>query len=175
MPALSVGAPYPGNIPRGSEGVTYQFDASGHTVHAVFDGPNSAEVSAVRGGEAEAGFVVVGPAIVLLLRCGSQPWWDAPYSWHLVQPARQTLPTADLTSEERAPLTIVMVDSRLSPAIVKALRIITFAPETTRELHQAIRDQANAPWDERAVDRAVAQLPPTPQLVRMAKVAKCAR
>jgi hypothetical protein len=84
------------------------------------------------------------------------PWSDAPSSVHLTaaeQGGVLAVPDPHITLESRAVLEIVLVDA--ATGIIKALRDVSLSPEFTRALHQAIREQAEAPFDRRAYDRAL--------------------
>jgi hypothetical protein len=84
--------------------------------------------------------------IILLYRISHAcQWSDSPYTYHMVPEDRQQWPELP-EGEQRALLTITLVSTETG--IIEALRGVTMSPEMTRELHNAIRRQAEAQWSQ---------------------------
>jgi hypothetical protein len=158
---FEVGQPIdPKEQPR-AEGVHYQLEDGGHIVYAFFEDPSQSEVSAYRHGKIELAVFVARPVIFLLMQAGTQPWVDAPFSWHLVPDSHK--PSFDASEQDmlgRAGssgselLTIIMADSRNT--IVRAIRTVTAPEHVTATIRAEMRLQASSPWDVNAFDRAMA-------------------
>lgn len=153
MRALSVGQPYNPSVSRYPECTQYNYRAGIHELVLFYGSPSKDEVYAARKGKAE--FALFHPShqiIILAHRFGDGlPWSDSPYSWHLVPEHERDLPSADLEQSIRAKLHVILVDA--ATGLVRAIRLVTFSPEFTRTLHQAIREQAGAPFDALSYDR----------------------
>lgn len=151
-----VGEPYIAGRVGWPERVEYNFRGGGHELRMFLPGLRAREVRAVRQEPAEFGLLVEGDVLLFLYRFGAAiPWGDAPYSWHLVgrhDPSEQILPPEPGSAEQRALLTIILVDA--DSGIIRALRALTLSPAFTRALHAAIREQAARPWPgDAAYDR----------------------
>lgn len=106
--------------------------------------PRSIEIRAFKTGTAEFAFGLIGPALVFLYRFGPAiGWGDAFYTYHKLPAAEQTLPPV-LTGQQRALVECILVEA--NTGIVKALRVVSFSPDFSRLLHEAIRKQAAAPY-----------------------------
>ncbi len=144
MRVLQVGKPYIPGRTDWREGVEYNYRAGAHEMRMFFERPAVSEVEAVRKGECEFALAVEGP-VIFLLYCfrPAIDWSDAPFSWHLVPEIERTLPQQE-GNETRALLHVDLIEAKTG--IVRALRVVTFSPEFTYALHNAIREQAASPW-----------------------------
>lgn len=167
-----VGQPHsPGhtNWPEGSE---YSYRRGAHHLRLFFRNPSPHEIEAVQEGKAQFAFTVHRSAILLLFRFGDEDiWGDAPYSWHLVPAAERTLPHPPHSPEERALVHVLLVDAH--SGIIRAQRYLTFSPDFTALLHDAITKQAVSPWPGRLthdhdVDDVFHRYPRSKDLLRVA-------
>lgn len=156
MHELRVGQPYHPGRQSWPEVAQYQHRGGGHELLLCLACPTGTEVEAVRRGEAEFALYAHEDLIVLLYRFGAAgrgiPWSDAPYSWHLVPAGERALPP-DVAGNERALLTVVLVDA--ATGIIRALRVVSWSPAFTAAVHAAIRAQAARPWSEAVYDAAL--------------------
>jgi len=156
MHAYSVGRLYHSGRRSWPEITQYSFRGGEHELVLFWQSPSHSEVDAVRRGRMDLEVWVEPPLILLLYKVeGACGWSDAPFAWHRVEASEQVLP--ELPGEgETALLHVVLVDA--GTGIVRAMRQISFPPETAAELHQAVRDQAAAPWDPEVHDAALGRL-----------------
>lgn len=175
MTTLSVGQLYNPLRTQWPECSQYNYRSGAHELLLFFGSPTDREVKAARKGKAEFALFVRQPVIILAYKFGDGiPWSDAVFSIHLVPESERDLPSADLESEVRATLQVLLVDAHTG--ILRALRLVSFSPAFTRALHTGIREQAAAPWDSARYDAAVAELyalyPSSEAFVRVAQ-ARC--
>lgn len=156
MTVYAVGKLYHPSRTRWPETAQYNFRAGHHELVLFYADPSKDEVREIAKARCEFALVERESAIVLCFRFGSGEWSDAPFSWHLVPERERDLPSADLEAEKRAVLTVVLVDA--GTGITRALRQVSWTPAFTRAMHEAIRKQADAPWDDLAFGRAIQSL-----------------
>lgn len=106
----------------------------------------------IRKGDAEFALYTAGPVVWLLHRFGRGNWADSPFAWHLVPEDRRARPW-EAQELERATITVLLVEA--ASGILQAIRMLTFSPHFTRQLHAAIERQAEAPWDPAEFDRVL--------------------
>lgn len=158
MHLYEVGKPYSPTRTQWEEGTEYNYRGERRGVHEIrlfFRHPKPIEVQSVKQGEATFGLVVQENLIVLVFKFGAIPWSDAPYSWHMVPERERHLPP-ELRPGERETLTVFLIDA--DTGILLAIRQVSFSPEFTRALHQAIRAQAGRPFDQVIYDRQLRAL-----------------
>jgi hypothetical protein len=141
MSTLSVGQPYDPSVASWPEGCHYNYDASGHWLHYLFNNPSQVEIVSIQKGPGQFGLYVQDPVIFLLHQFGDMPWNDAPYSWWLVSEQHRKLP--EIGPGEHALLKVVLIDT--ATGIVSDLRALTFSSEFTRKLHEEILRQSETP------------------------------
>jgi hypothetical protein len=151
MEILAIGQPYDPSIANWPEGCHYNYDASGHWLHYMYSNPTPLEISSIESGEAQFGLYIYEPVIFLLHRFGEMAWHDAAYSWWLVSEEFRHVPTVG--DGLHALLKVVLIDSETG--LIKALRALTFSPEFTEYLHQAVRRQLEKPWNAAKYERAM--------------------
>jgi hypothetical protein len=137
------------------EGVEYNYRSGAHELRLFFPGVKPTEIEAIRIGPVRFALFVERGIIFLLFRFAGMPWSEAPYSWHMVPADQQTIPP-DTAPNERVILTTFLVSGDTGKLLV--IRLTTLAPEFTRILHQAIRDQVAQPFDQRTYDRNLAAM-----------------
>lgn len=126
------------------EAPEYNFRSGVHRLIIALRRPRADEVEAVRVGAAKFAFAVIGPVLVFQFRFGTAlPWSDALYTWHKL-PAGERVEPAALSGEQRVPLEVFLVDA--ATGVVRAIRVVTLSPTFSRRLHEAIRQQAAAPF-----------------------------
>lgn len=143
MHATAVGESY---LPNGGpiqERVEYNFRSGGHELLMSLANLSQKEVQAITQGSAEFALFVQGDMMLFLYRFGDAvPWSDAPYSWHLVPSEQRTLPS-EISAAEGVLLSIVLVEA--TTGIVKGIRVVSFSPEFSSSLHQAMPPRAACP------------------------------
>ena len=144
MHALEVGKLFLPGKTTWPQGGGYAFRAGAHELHLFLPSPSVSEVRAVRTGVANFAIAVEPPIIFFLYRFARAIAWSrAPFSWHLVSEDQRALPESG-EPETRALLHIVLVDA--NTGLVRAHRLVAFAPTFTSALHDAIWAQAVVPW-----------------------------
>lgn len=171
MHVYEIGKPIPGmrNQPPYQERAIYAWQGGQHWLQIFFNRPNQAEIRAVQRGPAEFALTVDGPVIFFLYHIPNLAHWsDAPYTWHLTHLAPDRTPPRELEPTEHALLTIHLIDAR--SGILKAMRVVSFSPEFSQELHRQIRAQMEQPFDRHAymshIDRIYVTTSPTQLLER---------
>jgi hypothetical protein len=145
VPAYRVGEPLQAGRRSWPSGAQYTYGPNGHELTILLTDINERLVQDVGYGEAEFGILVDLPVIVLAYRFGeSIPWSDVPYCWQLQPPHCRIVPPPDSSYETRALLWITLVGA--NDGLIYAQRGMTLAPEFTRLLHDAIRNQARMPF-----------------------------
>lgn len=139
---LAVGEPFKYDGEILPEGTHYNYDASGHWLHYLYNNPTKTEIQSLQSGEAEFGLFVREPVVFLLHKFGDMLWNDSSYNWWLVSENARQIPTVG--DGLHALLKVVMVNT--TNGIVVALRALTFSPDFTERLHQAILKQIERPW-----------------------------
>lgn len=156
MHKLEVGQLYNPSRTSWPETVQYNFYANGHDLQLFFAGLTEMEIEEVQTGECEFALDVESGIIFFLCRFGSQPWSDAPYTWHRVPEEQRVLPEPEATSDSRALLQVLLIDA--STGILKAIRAVSLSPQFTRALHRAIREQSMAVFNQEKYDADLAIL-----------------
>lgn len=137
-----VGKPFPDVTPPLETGPRYTYAKGQHNLLLVLDRLRPAEVTAIRSEPCEFAVTALEGVIFFLYRFGSEPWGDAPYSWHL---QGETEVPVEPPPRSKAILTVQLVEAETD--LIKVLRGVTLSPELTRTLLRAIADQARDPWD----------------------------
>lgn len=151
-----VGELYSPNRTRWGEGTEYNWRANIHEIRMFFSQPLPSEVQAVKNGEATFGLVIKEDVILLVFKFGSLPFSDAPYTIHRVPEQERTLPPLLTRPTERHLVTIFLVNA--DTGILLAIRQVSFSHDFTEALHQAIREQADRPFDQVKFDRQLRSL-----------------
>lgn len=145
VPAYRVGEPLRPGRDRWPEGSWYGFGPEGHELTLFTSRVTPELVDNIRRGEAEFGVSVDGPILHFAHRFGvGGSWEDVPFVWHLQDPDHRAVP-AKAKPGGRALLWVSLVGA--NDGLIHAQRGVTLSPEFTRALHDAIRDQAQAPFD----------------------------
>lgn len=128
--------------------------------------PTLAERREFQHGRVKFALVVGDHAIMLAVKIGQKPWWDAPW-----QAARQTVAEPglpDLSDGEAMKVLMVLVNSR--SGIVEEMRLTSWPTRFTRAVRQAVTDQLCHRGDDRAgeieIDAWMARYPTSADLVR---------
>jgi hypothetical protein len=152
---LAIGQPYIADRDSWPDGaIEYNYAGGGHELRMFWSAPTDAEVKAVRRGRMDLGLLVEPPVITLVWKIeGATDWSDCPYTIHRVEPGRRQLPPIDASPQDRALLTVLLVDS--DTGILRAIRALTLPPLATAQLHAAIRAQAAAPFDPEVYETEV--------------------
>lgn len=143
---LEVGELYSPTRTEWPQVADYNFRNGLHELRIFLKSPTRQEVRAVKKSRVDLALVEEGDVIVLLFRFEpGMPWSDASFNWHLVPKEDRVLPQ-ELEGEERPVLEILLIEA--NGGRVAAMRQVTMSPEFGRALHEAIRRQAEAEWDE---------------------------
>lgn len=161
MHQFEVGKLYQPGRTSWPETTQYNFRSGSHELILFVNRPRSEEISSVGRGPCEFALFVEQPVIIFVYRfLPGLPWGDAPYSIHLVREKlgeeAATVPEIPSPFLERHLLLIHLVDA--TTGILRVNRAVTLSPAFTAELHRAIREQAELPWDARAFDAKLNRL-----------------
>ena len=153
--ALQVGKPYDPRRRSWPEGADYNFRFGAHELRIFLAGARPREVEAIRSGPVEFGFFAEPLGLFLLTRFGTALSFDCSYHWQRRAEVTgdRTLPPASLETSPalRALVAIILIEA--TNGTVLALRTVTFSPEFTRAIHEAIADQAAGPYDRAEYQR----------------------
>ena len=153
--ALEVGKPYDPRLRSWSEGADYNFRSGAHELRIFLARPTRSEVEAIRAGPVDFGFFTEPMGLFLITQFGSRLSFDCSYHWQRMAEAtgdRTLPPPLEETSPAlRALVTIILIEA--TNGTVLALRTVTFSPEFTRAIHEAIADQAAGPYDRAEYQR----------------------
>lgn len=156
MHVYEVGKPYSNTRSSWPEAIEYNYLNGQHVLRLFLNNLSAADVDGIGNGPLRLGLVVDKPVLMLVYQFGEViPWSDAPFTLHMVPEERRQIPP-ELAPGERAVLSILLIEAR--SGIVKALRLISFGEIFSRRLHQAIREQAAAPFDQSTYDAKLAAL-----------------
>lgn len=175
MQVLAVGKPYIEGKTSWPEAVDYNYRSRTHELRLFYPNVQPREIADVARGPARFALAVRGDVILLCWRFGGLPWCDATYSIHLVPADERQEPPEPPTPETRALLQVILVEA--TTGIVKAMRAVSFAPDFTRRLHAAIREQLSRPYP--GEDAYLAQITrlyssyTSPQIATQLAVATC--
>lgn len=150
---FEVGKLYHPDRTRWPECSQYNYRGGNHDFVLFWRRPSPTEVETWRKGRIEFALLVDGPVIFLFFKPEGGQWSDAAFTWHLVPAEERQLPPPVESTETRALLQITLVDA--DTGIIRVLRAATLSPAFTAELHDAIRRQAETPWDPAAYQRAL--------------------
>jgi hypothetical protein len=157
VPPYRVGEPLQQGRWHWPIGAQYCYGLNGHELTLFLSPIHQQLVHDIQSGEAEFALVVEVPVLVLAFRFGqSFSWSDVPFCFHM-QPAHgRIVPPPVLSQESRALLSITLVGAE--DGLIHAQRRMTLAPQFTRVLHQAIREQATKPFSPDDCVTAVSNL-----------------
>jgi len=147
--AIVMDEPFGGVARLWPETVAYNFNQNGHMLLYAYRDWRPAELDAIR--ERRASFTCAlwfetSPVLIFQSRFGVMPWSDSFFTYHLVPDDYRRLPEIYANPDERAICSIVGINA--DDGVVVALRVLTFSPSFTRQLHAAIVRQAQARFDE---------------------------
>ncbi len=179
MHKIQVGQLYKEGQTSWPEVVEWNWTQSANELRLFFRNPDPQEIQAVKTGKVEFGLVIEQDIILLLFRFlpaqkGQHGirWSDAPYSYHFLPEDRRGLPPQELGAEKRALLQIVLVNA--STGITLVIRAVSLSHEFTKQLYQAIHEQAGKSFDKVTYDRQLrwlyATYPDSRQLLQKAVV-----
>jgi len=173
---LAVGELYIPGVTSFPERVQYNYREGGHELLMWLGSPTRQETRAIRKGRAEFALFVESDIIFLLYRFeGNLRWSDCPYSFHLVPSGQKQLPFDLPTPDSRAILQILLVDAHTG--ILKAIRDCSLSPAFSRQLHEAIKEQAaQADFSPMKYDTTLAEIYrnyPTASRMASAAQVKC--
>jgi hypothetical protein len=138
MHAIEVGkelVPGHGPWPEVSE---FNLLGTGPELALRFRRPSAVEAKAVRAGPCAFALAEAEGALFFLYTFGqSVPWSDAPYCCHFVPPDRRPGPALFATADTRWALQVVLLDA--GTGVVRATRLVSFSPEFSRALAQAVQ------------------------------------
>lgn len=156
IPSYRVGEPFTPGRSAWPAAAQYNHGPAGHELTLFVPSPSPQLIEGVRRGEALFALGLAGPVFYLAYRFeGSSGWEDVPYSWHLQHRGNRAKPPAEASPECRALLWITLVGA--DDGLIHAQRGVTLSPAFTRELHRAIRAQAEASFDPLECALAVAE------------------
>lgn len=134
-----------------SEGVLFEFDASGALLIIMFDKPTAEEIAQVaQDAPFEIRFTELADEMFVTVKCGTLNWMDAPYSPHLSQDIPDT---QEVEGGAGIALQLVMVD--VSTGLVKSLRIIGLGTSFSRSFLRCVKSKLDRPFDRSKYDFAI--------------------
>ena len=146
---LEVGKPYlPGRVSWPDGIATFDVRSGQPELIAFFARPSTVEVAAFKRGTPHFGILVDGPVIFFLFQFGQEPVSDAPYSCHLTRSSERGI--SECPNGHRLAVRVLLVDA--TTGILRAIRLVTLAPETSQELIAAMHQQAASPFDQQLYD-----------------------
>jgi hypothetical protein len=152
---LSIGKPFGGERRQWPEALQWRYDANGHMLIYSYHNWQRRELAAIEGGRASFAFTTFFESSMVIVFqsrfAAAMPWSDSFYTWHMVEPDYRKAPEVWPEAHMRALCSIVAIDA--NGGEVQALRVVTFSPQFTRALHQAIIDQAARPFSQAEYDR----------------------
>lgn len=154
--AYEVGALYSPGRTSWPEAGEYNYRGGAHELRLFYANLKEPEIKAITRRPCEFGAVAVGPVLFFLYKFGTNPWSDAPYSWHLVRAARPdeaTEPPA-LEENERVLLNIVLVEA--TTGVIAGLRTVSLSIALSRYLHAQIATQIATPFRQAEYDQTLA-------------------
>jgi len=154
MQAIVVGKLYQKGVNQYSEGVHYNFDKAGHILHLFIKNPTASEINNIKKGEIYWNFLVYPECLFLLIKFGSLPWFDAPYSWWIVPKQRRIVPKL----EEHELFTIQIILINATTGIVEAIRLISLPKIESQTLLNIIQFQIENPISPEAYHRRIDQI-----------------
>lgn len=180
MHKIEVGKLYIEGKTSWPEVVEWNWAQDMNELRMFFRDPSPQEIQSVKVGKAEFGLAIEQDILLLLYRFlpaqkgqHGLRWSDAPYTYHLLPEDRRGLPPQEIGSEERTLLQIVLVNA--STGITLVIRAVSLSHEFTKRLYQAIREQAERPFDQVTYDRQLrwlyATYPDSKQLLQ--KIVVC--
>lgn len=145
MHVYQVGKPYISTRSDWPDGVDYNYRSGDHELRIFLRDPSHTEIAAVKTGKARFALAAAlnGDVIFLCYKFGNQPWSDATFNYHLVHEDERTVPPVR-TPRDRAVLNVILVDGETG--LIAGLRVVSFSPEFTWCLEEAIRIQAARPF-----------------------------
>jgi hypothetical protein len=145
---LEVGKLYNPTRRSWPELVHYDYREAGHELAIFWNAPSRREIQAVSKEPIEFGLLIEPPALFFhsqfSLMGAPISTANSPYQWWLNRPEDRRLPNPEPTEDERILLSIVLIDAETG--ILKVIRAVSLSPEFSALLHQAIREQAAAPF-----------------------------
>ncbi len=167
MNAASSPTPFEGRS-RWPEGARYRYRLGGHELDLFLRRVRPKTLEDVVTGEVDLALLVEGPAIALAFRFGPDGPWavTAPFHWQLLPPSDRALPgelapTSEGSSRLWSTLWITLVEARTGQVLAR--RAVALRPEFTRNLHQAIRQQALESVPDTRLDPSPAWLRQRPE------------
>ena len=93
------------------------------------------------------------PVLWMLAKFGTEPWSDASFSIHKVQPPEARHIESLKTPNTRYPINLILVEA--TTGIVTALRTATMSPKMSMEIFQKVTRQMELPANLKRFDRRV--------------------
>jgi len=157
MLKIEIGEPYPWKSAKVlTEGAEFNFTSHVNLLRLYLHSPTEEEIRAVRLEEVAFALAVEEGIIFLLSRFGDTiPWFDAPYSLHLLGMEEQPRHASPKATRPPVVINVVLID--IATNIVRALRECTLSPASTKALFRAAEEQALNPTTRAQHDVALAR------------------
>ena len=128
MRRLKVGEPFHPGVTGFEEGIHYNYTPFGHTLTLSLREPFTAELEAVREGNAAFALIGADVADFVVARFGDRPWKVAAYNWWINPPAMRPDPASDLaTLNGGLSMNLCLVNA--SNGLVQAIRTVHLSHE----------------------------------------------
>ncbi len=150
------------------EGTFFEITESGPVWFFNYLNPTNSEVAAMSAGSSfEIRTMELGGVLWIFVKCGGQPWTEAPYNPHLSKsPALN--PIDDDVSGYM--LTLVMVDA--ATRTIRHIRTIGLGNKFSRQLKISVDSLLASPFDRIAYFQAIQNTQNKYATAQMAKIAK---
>jgi hypothetical protein len=140
-----VNKPYHKGKTHWQTGTDFNWRSNTLELRLFFDKLTHSDIRAIRNGPCEFALTVIDGVIFFLFNFGQAcPWSDNSYAWGLIAEGERTIPP-ELGPGEMALLSIILVSAE--DGIIRALRQISLGHNFSVKLFDAIRAQAQQPFD----------------------------
>lgn len=149
MHVIALGQPYGSTPQQWPEGAQYACRNRHHELLISYSAPTEEEITQARSSQMRFAFHQTAHNIFFCYKFGDGPWSDTTFNWHRQQPEdKEEIPAPFSNPMERATISAIFINA--NDGTVVALRYLTFTPDFSNALHQAIQKQAATPFNEEA-------------------------
>lgn len=133
------------------EGVYFEMTQSGALLLLVFDNPTPKEIESAKTGTIQMGYYVRDSVLFVVIKIGSMPWMDAPFSIRRYDSLTTDL--SDITTDKGLGIQISLID-RVS-GILHSIRLIGASNRFTVGFCKEVSMQLKKPFNELLYTRTI--------------------